>query len=45
MEQMELYDQYMMSTDGLFHIEESMSSQAKKHMNNKKKNINLVQHL
>jgi hypothetical protein len=45
MEQMELYDQYMMSTNGLFHIEESMSSQAKKYMNNKKKNINLAQHL
>jgi hypothetical protein len=30
MEQMELYDQYMMSTNGWFHIEESMSSQARK---------------
>ena len=42
---MELYNQYMMSTNGQFHTEESMSSQAKKYMNNKKKNINLVQHL
>jgi hypothetical protein len=39
---MELYDQYMMLTNGQL---ESMSSQAKKHMNNKKNNINLVQHL
>jgi hypothetical protein len=30
MEQMELYDQYMMSTNGWFHIEEFMSSQSKK---------------
>jgi hypothetical protein len=30
MEQMELYDQYMMLTNGQFHIEESISSQAKK---------------
>ena len=45
MEQMELYDQYMMSTNGQFHIEESMSSQARKHMNKKKLNINLVHHL
>jgi hypothetical protein len=45
MEQMELYDQYMMSINRYFHIKESMSTQQEKHMNNKKKNINLVQHL
>ena len=30
MEQMELYDQYMMSTNGQFHIGESISSQVRK---------------
>jgi hypothetical protein len=30
MKQIELYDQYMMATNGWFHIEESMSSQARK---------------
>jgi hypothetical protein len=42
---MELYDQYIMSTNRYLHIEESMSSQARKNMSNKKKNINLVQYL
>jgi hypothetical protein len=30
MEQMELYDHYIMSTNGYFHIEESVSSQVRK---------------
>jgi hypothetical protein len=30
MEQIELYDQYIMATNGWFHIGESMSSQARK---------------
>jgi hypothetical protein len=42
---MELYDQYIISTNGYFYIEEPMSNQPRKNMSNKKKNINLVQYL